>query len=309
MMDDKVKNGIFYTARNPFNNPAFKKWADAANLPQGEIIEPFAGGNFLITALQSMGLCDRHRSFDIYPSARGVKERDTLADFPTGFEVCVTNPPWLAKNSATVRGLPFPDTQFDDLYKFALDKCLTNCGYVAALVPESFIRAGLFQERLTDFVSLTGQLFKDTGHPVGLALFGPEAGKDVMVWHDGRGVGLLSVLEQARPKSQGNTVDVRFNRPDGNAGLIALDNTIEPSIRFCEVKDLANYKVKSTGRHITKIKVDGEVKIQDWNDCLNSFRSITQDVLLTCYKGIRKDGKYRRRLDWQTARGIINYAL
>ena len=94
-------------------------------------------------------------SCDIHPADERVEMRDTLDAFPLGFDVCITNPPWLAKNSVTARGLAFPDCSYDDLYKFALEKCLDNCGWVAALVPELFIRASLFQERLTDFVSLT----------------------------------------------------------------------------------------------------------------------------------------------------------
>lgn len=304
----KVEKGIFYTASNPFENPAFLEWAKAASLPGNRILEPFAGGNFLISTLQNMGLCDKWKSYDIFPGAKGVVKRDTLASFPTGFDVCVTNPPWLAKNSASAKGLPFPETIHDDLYKHALDKCLANCAYVAALVPESFIRANLFQDRLRDFVSLGGQMFHDTGHPVGLALFKPERSDEVLVWHDSEFVGELGELELARPQNDANTISASFNEADGNVGLIALDNTIEPSIRFCEVSELADYEVKQTGRHITKIRIDGKVRIIDLNECLNSFRSKTQDVLLTCYKGIRKDGKYRRRLDWKTARGIINYA-
>ena len=102
-------------------------------------------------------------------------------------------------------------------------------------------------------------------------------------------------------------VTIKFNDPDGNVGLIALDNTIEASIRFCDVGELSDYKVKSTGRHITKISVDGKVKIHEWNRFLNNFRDKTHDVLMTCYKGIRKDGKYRRRCDWGLARGIVHH--
>ena len=68
--------------------------------------------------LSEMGLCSRYSSFDMSPADENVFLRDSLNDFTTGYEVCVTNPPRLAKNSATVRGLPFPDCDYDDLYKF-----------------------------------------------------------------------------------------------------------------------------------------------------------------------------------------------
>ena len=128
-----------------------------------------------------------------------VQQRDTLADFPSGFDVCITNPPWLARNSATVRDLEFPECDYDNLYKFALEKCLDNCDWVAALVPESFIRAELFRDRLSDFVSLTSRLFSDTGHPVGLALFDPFPMTDVKVWSGRERIGWLSDIESLRP--------------------------------------------------------------------------------------------------------------
>ena len=85
-------------------------------MPKTSILEPFAGANLLISSLKDMGLCHRADSFDIAPAHTDVKLRDTLTDFPTGYEVCITNPPWLAKNSATRRGLAFPETPYDDLY-------------------------------------------------------------------------------------------------------------------------------------------------------------------------------------------------
>lgn len=303
----KRENGVYYTTGNPFDNSAFFEWAKQAKLPASRILEPFAGSNMLIDTLDEMKLCRLSDSFDITPGAKGVKQRDTLAKFPTDYSVCITNPPWLAKNSATLRGLPFPDCAYDDLYKLALEKCLENCPWVAALVPESFIRANLFQDRLSSFVSLTGKMFLDTGHPVALALFRPSQTPDVMIWRNSKQIGSLSELEKARPRINDNEISIRFNDPKGNVGLIAVDNTRGPSIRFCDVGELADYQVRQSCRSITKISVNSAVRIKDWNDYLTSFREMTHDVFLTCFKGIRKDGQYRRRLDWKTARGIINY--
>ncbi|MBF2735769.1 MAG: hypothetical protein ISN26_06840 [Betaproteobacteria bacterium AqS2] len=287
-------------------NKPFAKWAKAARLPGSEILEPFAGSNSLIKMLAEMGLCRHFKSFDVAPADSAVRRRDTLARFPKGFDVCVTNPPWLAKNSATGRGLPFPACRYDDLYKYALEKCLANCTYVAALVPESFITSGVFLERLDSFVSITAEIFGDTRQPVGLALFGPDETDDTEIWSGKKRVGLLSNLQAQRPQPQRGAVSVRFNDPDGNVGLFALDNTIEPSIRFCNVKELADYDIRPSCRSITKIMVDGKVKIAAWNKLLNEFRQSTHDVLMTSFKGIRKDGKYRRRCDWALARGIIH---
>ena len=301
----KRENGVYYTAGDPFESPAFTGWAKKACLPESQILEPFAGANSLIDRLEFLKLCKKWKSFDIAPVGKGVEYRDTLCDFPQGFDVCVTNPPWLAKNSATRRGLAFPDTRYDDLYKVALERCLANCQWIAALVPESFIRAGLFHERLGHFVSLTGKMFNDTENPVGLALFEPNPVKDVVVWRDADEIGTLRELEKNLPKSN-NKISMRFNAPEGNVGLIAIDNTKEASIRFCHPADLNGYSVSGACRSITRIAVDSNVYIKDLNDCLREFREKTQDVFMTSFKGLRKDGWYRRRLDWNSARGIVN---
>ncbi len=307
-LEKKRLHGQYYTDGNPFVHPAFLEWAEKSKLSKKRILEPFAGSNKIIRHLQSMSLCSSFDSYDIEPGHERVDKRDTFDDFPVGYEVCVTNPPWLAKNSATVRGLPFPDCNYDDMYKCALELCLANCDWVAAVIPESFIRANVFKERLDHFVSLTANLFEDTGHPVGLAMFVPEQSDDVTVWSGEHKIGKLSALESLRPEPDPNGVPVSFNQPEGNVGLIALDNTRSASIRFCDIEELQDYRVKKSGRHITKLLVDGNIDINQWNKFFNSFRNDTYDVLLTCYKGIRKDGKYRRRLDWQMARGIIHHS-
>ena len=327
---DKRENGRYYTAGNPFDHPAFLAWAERARLRSATVLEPFAGANSLIERLREMGLCSAFASFDAAPASPDVQRRDTLADFPEGYDVCVTNPPWLARNSAAWRGLAFPDTRHDDLYKVALERCLDNCPFVAALVPDSFIRAGLFHDRLFAFVSLTADMFADTGHPVGLALFDDAVGQPdrmrgevvlptaplfddavgqpdrMQVWSGDLYVGDLAEMEARCPKPLPGGAGIAFNEPRGNAGLLALDNTIEASIRFCDVRELAGYHVKPSGRAITVIAVDGPDRIAEWNAALTAFRGETRDALMTAYKGIRKDGMYRRRCDWALARGIIH---
>lgn len=303
--DAKRAQGRYYTTGNPFSCPPFQGWAKHAGLARTVVLEPFAGRNSLIERLEELDMCSRWRAFDILPGAPGVEKQDTLTDFPSGFRACVTNPPWLAKNSATARGLPFPQCRHDDLYKFALEKCLENCPWVAALVPESFIRANLFHERLESFVSLTGAMFSDTAHPVGLALFAPRVSDDVEVWSGMHRVGRLSELRAHLPRVSRVRTDLRFNDPNGNLGLVALDNTRGPSIRFCKPEELEGYEISHASRAVTKIKVRGHFSIRKCNEFLDWFRERTRDVLLTSFRGLRRDGMYRRRLDWGQAREIV----
>ena len=289
------------------------------------VLEPFAGAKDIPRLIDAARLqCRDWAFFDIEPGAKGILQRDTLADFPKGFNTCITNPPWLARNSATRRGLPFPKaTRYDDLYKYALEQCLTHCEWVAAIIPEAFIRTGLFLERLCDFISLVPQkqdetnyppdkagrggsvMFEDTEHPVGLALFAPDTTSDVRIWRNNQFLGTMCELRRHLPQPSSNR-DIVFNDPQGNLGLIAIDNTVSASIRFCPAEELKDYPIRVHCRSITKIGVPWRVDIEMLNACLTTIREKTHDVFLTAFKGIRRDGHYRRRLDWALARAIID---
>lgn len=330
-MEEKRATGRYYTRGNPFQLKPFRAWAAELNLNQQTALEPFAGDKSIPQLIGKTGLtCQDWALFDIEPAAAEVKQRDTLKDFPKGFHVCITNPPWLARNSATRHQLPFPsDTQHDDLYKYALEQCLANCDWVAAIIPEAFIRSGLFLHRLRDFVSLVPQtehtataeivetkkvpfMFTDTEHPVGLALFTPpragilgKRAPSVRIWRNNQFLGSLAALRTYLPLPSRNR-EIVFNEPRGNVGLIAIDNTVCPSIRFCPPEELAGYLVRSQGRAITKLRVPWAVEVERLNARLFTIREKTHDVFLTAFKGLRRDGQYRRRLDWALARAIVD---
>ncbi|MCG9129195.1 hypothetical protein JT359_16520, partial [Candidatus Poribacteria bacterium] len=313
-IDKKRANGRYYTCGNPFLLEVFNRWAIDSKLEEQVILEPFAGANNIPQLIDSTHLkCKDWEYFDIEPRVEGITRRDTLVDFPKGYTVCITNPPWLARNSATRRGLPFPEeTDHDDLYKYALEKCLTYCQWVAAIIPEAFIRSGLFLNRLRDFISLvphrqqktkekndkreTSSMFKDTEHPVGLALFAPDITSDVRVWRNNQFLGTLRELQQHLPMPSNNR-SIVFNDPEGNLGLFAVDNTVSASIRFCPPEELGEYRVRHQGRSITKIGVPWQVEIDQLNSQLTDIRKKTHDVFLTAFKGLRRDRCYRRRLD------------
>ena len=354
-MDEKRASGRYYTRGNPFQLEPFQTWAKKINLEQQVTLEPFAGAKDIPQLMDAAHLwCRDWALFDIAPGAKGVTRRDTLSDFPRGFNVCITNPPWLARNSATRRGLPFPKaTDYDDLYKYALEQCLRHCEWVAAIIPEAFIRSGLFRQRLSDFISLVPQthspldkggrgvsvientrhnppdkgnrgvsifpsdsppdkggrgvtvMFEDTEHPVGLALFGPDVTSDVRIWRNNQRLGGLAELHTHLPQPSNNR-SIVFNEPNGNLGLIAIDNTVSASIRFCPAAELGDYPIRTHCRSITKIGVPWRVDIDMLNARLATIREKTHDVFLTAFKGLRRDGHYRRRLDWALARSIID---
>jgi len=301
----KRELGQYYTVGNPFSLKPFKDWAQKANLKKEIVLEPFAGANNIISLLKDLDYASHFKSYDIVPNNDAVICRDSLKDFPKGHVVCITNPPWLAKNSATRRGLSFPNPLYDDIYKYALSKCLDNCRFVAAIIPESFITAGIFHNRLNCVISLAYEMFNDTDAPSCLALFSPINTDDFEVYRNNQKLGMFYQMQRYLPQMR-SKYEVSFNRQDGNLGLYAIDDTNSASIRFCDVDELKGYEVSQSCRSITKIKVERKVNVKTLNGKLNDFRGLTQDIFLTAFKGLRKDGMYRRRLDFGLARRIIN---
>jgi hypothetical protein len=254
-----------------------------------------------------------------------VIQRDVLNAFPSNGAkhlIAITNPPYLAKNSAKRDGLSFPDTQYDDLYKLSLDVLLQHSQYVAAIIPESFLTSSLFHNRLFGVVSLNCKMFDDTEVPVCLALFSPAeeiaTRKSFDIY---RGNVLLGNYEDLLNKKRlilgsDGKLQIQFNAPKGSIGLIAIDSKKGASIQFVHGTEIDPRKVKSTGRSITRLSIDAPIKntdieavIDHANIILGKLRKRTHDVFLTAFKGLRDDGKYRRRLDFVTAKMIINKAV
>jgi len=308
ILQTKRSRGQYFTKGNPFELAPFKKWATQIELSRQNILEPFAGANDIITSLQSLNLCREFVSYDISPANKLVKKKDTLKNFPKGYKVCITNPPWLARNSATRRALPYPKTKYDDLYKHGLSLCLENCDYVGAIVPASFLQSGLFRERLNSYTLLHKNLFTDTETPVCMALFNKTQTQTTNLYNDDEHLGTLSELEKENPVPQSDR-RVRFNDPKGNLGFISFDNTEKPTIRFCEIEEIKDYPIKVSSRFITRISGDFDnipKIISKLNSQIKSFRKNTRDMFLTPFKGIRKDGYYRRRMEFALAKNFIN---
>ncbi len=303
---DIKQHGIFYTELfNPFSFQPFIDWANDIDLGSQIILEPFAGSNSIIKMLKELNLCNYHVSYDINSQNSSIIQKDTIKAFPKNYSVCITNPPWLYKSSAKRQGLYYHLSSYDNIYKLCLDLALKNCDYVAFLVPASFITSNLFLDRLETIITINKPLFKHTENPVCLAIFSKHKSKNIKVFSNDNFIGDLSELKKHIPTKRAN---VRFNEPNGELGLIAIDNTIEKSIRFCKGKDLSGYNITQSSRSITRIsgiKNISTEQIEILNTKLNKFRNDTLDIFLTAFKGLKKDGTYRRRLDYKLAKSLI----
>ena len=318
----KRLRGQFYTITNPFDTVAFYKWLDAipSEIRNGIFLEPFAGANNIPAMLEDAEIVEaKWDCFDVEPSSINrypkskIQERDTIANFPTGYHICITNPPYLSKNSATRRGIAYPNTGYDDMYKLCLEKMLDNVEYVAAIIPETFLTSGLFTDRLIHVISLTCKMFDDTECPVCLALFVPEKTTDFTIWQMNEVLGKYSELKKGLVVPTQNH-KWRINDPYGSVGIKCIDGTEQPSIMFCRGEEIDSKKIKHSSRSITRVSglpddIDMDGFLDTCNSILSAYRNETKDVFLASFKGLRADGRYRRRLDFATAKSIMSKAL
>ncbi len=321
-MDTKRRNGQFFTQRSPFDHPLFREWVSLIpDIGNAHFAEPFAGTNNLIAQsmeqLPGVSL-SQWTAHDIIPAndANIVPEvsivyNDSIAN-PVSADVIITNPPYLAKNSARRRGMT--DVEFGgfgDLFEVSLSGMLDNAPYVAAIIPESFMTRTLFRDRLHGIISIGSRIFDDTDCPVCLAFFVPDA-SDFVIYLGHQRLGMMSELERLRlpevPRGR-----IHHNVPDGELGLYAVDGTSGTSIRYVRGSDIDPGLIKVSSRSITRIHVDDvnvdDILIENLNRAINDMRDKTHDIFLTSFKGLRKDGRYRRRLDWETSSRIIGSVI
>ena len=320
-MENKRLFGQYFTITNPFETVGFYKWFNSIpNYENEMILEPFAGGNNIPRMIKDEEIMPKNnwKCFDIapahntYPEFKIVK-RDTIKEFPAGYKIAITNPPYLSKNSATRRGLSYPETEYDDLYKLCLDVMLKNCDYVAAIIPETFITSGLFHSRIHSVVSLTCKMFDDTDCPVCLAMFSPEHNGSFEIYRMNEYIGLYDELK-AQDVICSSDIKWNFNNPDGEIGIWCIDGTKCPTIHFGDGSLIDKKKIKVSSRSITRVSgLPTDINLNDLiaecNLVLDAYRQNTKVVFMASFKGLRNDGYYRRRLDFATARNILNQAV
>lgn len=314
---NKKTLGKYYTKNNPFNHKLFYEWFELTE-PGSKILEPFAGANNIVKQIKDLGFTNRWSCFDIAPSENNVcpevpiLKKDTISDFPTGYTICITNPPYLAKNSASRLHLEYPDTDYDDIYKLCLELMLYHCDYVAAIIPESFMTSGLFLNRLYGVISLTYKLFDDTECPVCLALFTPK--DDVKIYAGDEYLGNFTHLRNHDLSEYDNLHKWTFNDPHGKIGVKCVDNQNSDDIYFHDGEDIRPEDIKVSSRAFTRISgLPEDISLARFlhmcNQELNEYRKNTKDVFMTSFKGLRKDGRYRRRIDFKTLKRIMNKTL
>ncbi len=324
MIGNKRQFGIWFTKANPFNHSRISKWLEIIHKTNLPVIEPFAGSGNMVKMLPYLNW---QGFYDIQPQQdyQQIHLRNSLVDFPKfsengeKFQVAITNPPWLSKNSASRRRLDFDNEfLFDDLYKQALFQCLANCDYVMAIVPENFVKSGLFRDRLVSIIRLTSCIFgNETEHPSCIALFEKNASNDFEIWEGENFLGMYSNLinHAVTQLDSQNILPFKFNSSEGEIIMHGLDTRSGPTICFSLASSEQLSSVKRSDRHLCIIQIPSnllEIDIEKFiftaNKILTEYRILTCDVGLSPTKSRRRDGRVRRRLDFDIARRILTLA-
>lgn len=306
MTQQKKDNyGQFFTTSDNWLYPQIVNFIE-----NEKILDPFAGDGNIFQTLIKLGLND-FRGMDIDDSLLW-NVNDSLRCIPKTDRMIITNPPYLAKNSATRKNLEsckyFENTKYSDLYQIALERMLESHERIIAIVPETFINNPICEDRLTSITVVEDKLFDDTDCPVCIVCYG-ERDNTTKVYKDTKYCCTLKGLKRYVKKPR-NNINMEFNVRDGNIGLRAIDGINKDSIRFC-IPEKLNYpihKIITSSRAITLIKVDNPKIITECNRILRNYRKDTYDLLLSPFKGNNKKGVRRRRLDFRTARAIIEEA-
>lgn len=322
MDNNKREFGQYFTKGNPFNHKLFRKWIDTVKENGIDtLLEPFAGANNIPSLMKECGYDFKWKCYDIEPPEKNntpeftVEKRNTLKDFPDGYGAVITNPPYLAKNSATRRGMKYK-WEYDDLYKVCVSVMLDKCDYIAAIIPESFITSGMFMDRLYGVISLEFKMFDDTECPVCLALFTPEgSNKKTPVFSNEEYLGTMEELKEMGFCESDWCVKWVFNDKNGSIGVKTVDGISKNNLcKFMRGDMINQSKIKVSSRSYTRVSgLPNNINIDDFvekcNNVLTEYRDRTKDVLMTSFKGMRNDGKYRRRLDFGTVRKIMDKTI
>ena len=330
---DKVSRGSFYTTDEAWLNAPVRSFLSEAFLTNSSALDPFAGdGHLLDVVRREFGVA----TFGLDIAGDKWARNDSLVSIPNaGSSVIVTNPPYLANHSAKRKGVDglvatyFDGSDYDNLYKIALDRCLAAADFVVAIIPETFLLSSFDKSRLALVSVIEGDLFADTEAPAVVACFAPRelvaAGQhegqafqvgNASVYNGNKYVGSLKEIFELRTGRARSGIHIVFNDPNGRIGLRAVDS--HDGIRriefICGDFEYRRDRIKVSSRLLTYLDVPelSDKQIQELvvraNTHLEILREKSSDLILAPFKGNDKKGNRRRRLDYALARQIINFA-
>ena len=334
--------GQYFTRDDVWLRPHIVEHLRSLHARYTTCLDPFAGDGHLLDVAASLGFDVVGHDVDAaICAANGWGEpNDSILDVPPHADSFVlTNPPYLAKNSAKRMDAPaqsyfrpgavLPLTNehtstLDDLFKLAIEQTLAQYDDSVWIVPESVVQdvehLPHWKARLHSLTVLEDNPFTDTEHPVCVLVFSATHANGEL-WKNDTWLGSYQDiwgLHNEIRSSPRDATPMRFNSPTGNLGYRAVDGTKADGsmrIRFC-LGDEFGYdrqRIKVSSRHLTYIDVDlvGDelvAVIEEANRQIEAYRVATQDVFLTAFMGNTKTGVRRRRMDYDLARRLFNAA-
>ena len=319
-LDYKKKSlGQFFTIKDIWLKPHILEFIKKVS-PQ-IVFDPFAGKWDLLKLWEKIWI-EKILWLDIDPDMNWPIN-DSLISIPKiEKSIIITNPPYITKYSAKRKNILhlvekyFKTTKYDDLYKLAIEKCMENNDYWILIVPETFINSNFPKSRLVSITIIEEKIFNDTDIPICIICFdkNPKDYKNIHIYKNEKYIWDLLSLEQKRLIPT-NEIDIKFNCLKWQIALRAIDMVSDENIKFLLPEDI-NYDletIKHSSRLITLIQINIENNqlnsiINISNKILNNFRKDTDDILLSPFKWNNKNWIRRRRLDYKTARAILEQA-
>ena len=319
----KTSKGQFNTTRSSWLLPQV---ADFITTTAAEhVLDPFAGKGDLLAAVAEILPNIKQSGYDIDPDLnKGWTYNDSLKEIACPSSALIlTNPPYLAKHSAKRKGVLeqvdhyYQENGDDDLYQVALRRCMAASRQVVAIVPETLINSGFPLDNFRHISIVLGDIFDDTEQPVVVACIDMDWREGPTIFEDAKELGHLNELRSHRLSPSGTHL-VKFNVVGGQIGFRAVDMP-NPSkqIEFMPAAELgyADSGIKVSSRLVTYVMVDAQLNgvipmiCEDANSELARIRAKTKDVILSPFKGNAKNGRRRRRLDYDLARAILEKAI
>ena len=296
-MNKKQILGQYFSTSNVFNSEPLKVWTDT--IPHWEhrkILEPFAGGCDILNYFPN----HEFSCYDIDPKMEGIEYRDSIKDFPEGSSVCITNPPYLAKNSISRKGVDVT-LKYADMYLDALEQCLEHCKWVAAIIPSTFIGLPQFKDRCIAIDKIDRIAFSDTTNPVCVAYFTERKTPIILTYVNGRRIHLNGHNTPCYSDK-----NIEFNVADGNYVLTGIDSSKNNISISSDVENFDRKKyLKFTSRNYVLFKSDN-LNVDRVNEYIKQWRNETGDYFLTAFKSpVGGKEYYRKRISFKQLKWII----
>lgn len=319
---NKKQLGQYFTKKNLWLKPQVKKFIEESHCSIA--YDPFAGAGDLLYCSESYGI-KKIKGLDIDKSLTW-EYNNSLDNIPhIDDAIIITNPPYLtnysAKRKKIISGMESYFEKYTDLYQLAVIKMLQAQDYVVAIIPETFINSSFLnhvKERIKSITVLVDNPFEDTENPVCVVCFDNNVflNRDSEVYVGDKYVNTLNYIK-SKCLEPLKKYKINFNKVSGKLAIRAVDMpSIDKKIRFMVVDELSyNLKnIKNSSRLITVVDVENlGIDINELaNQCnivLAKYRQDTMDINLSPFKGNAKDGTRRRRLDYKTARAIIEISI